>query len=141
MIKFIFVLLCLILASYTDIKTREVSNNLWLFMLPFGLLIFSFELAQSFLLTLSNFLLASLIVLIAYKFTKFGGADVKAIIILSLFYPYCIMIPISLIYLEIGFIILILFYGIKNKLKFEKGYQYPIIPFLTVGFVIVESVL
>ena len=141
MIKFIFVLLCLIIASYTDIKTRKVSNKLWLFMLPFSLLFFSFELVQAQLTVLLSFILPSLVVLVAYKFTKFGGADTKAIIILSLFYPYCFIIPTSLIYLEVGLITLILFYSIKNKFKFEKDYQYPIIPFLTIGFVIVEIIL
>ena len=141
MIKFIFVLLCLIIASYTDIKAREVSNSLWLFMLPFALLTFYYELMYTSFLALLCFVLPTLVVLIAYKFTKFGGADAKAVIILSLFYPYWLMIPISLVYLEIGLITLILFYGIKNKFKFKKDCQYPIIPFLTIGFTITEILI
>ena len=140
-IKFIFVFLCLVIASYTDIKTREVSNNLWMFMLPFALLIFFFELVQIQLVALLSFILPTIVVLIAHKHTKFGGADAKAVIILSLFYPYCFMIPISLLHLEVGLITLILFYSIKNKFKFKKDTQYPIIPFLTIGFVIVEIIL
>jgi len=85
-------LVFLIYASWSDIKTREVSNKVWLLYAPLGLMLTLFEgllyedydywlfvgisVALTFTLAVSLFYLGA-----------FGGADAKAFMCLALAFP------------------------------------------------------
>jgi preflagellin peptidase FlaK len=84
-IQLTFILLCLLYASYTDLKTREIPNTVWKFMLlttPLfiiytfyhhdGLLLYALSLTVTFIL--SYFL---------FTYNLIGGADTKALICIA----------------------------------------------------------
>ena len=138
MIKFAFILLCFVIASYYDIKTREVNNNLWLIMLPLGLVFCSYELLLSFFTVLTSFLIVTTFALGCWRLKQIGGADAKAIIIIGLFFPYWMYgLPFSILAVSVGCTALIIFYGIQKKFHFKE--HYPLIPFITVGLIVVET--
>ena len=79
-------------ASYTDLKSREVSDYVWMVSAPIGLLITSIRIYYSGQMIDILFLLISLafmtfISLVFYYFNFFGGADVKANITIALSIP------------------------------------------------------
>jgi len=99
------VLLCivfLIYASWSDFKTREVSNWVWVIFAPLALIlaslqffIFTPELLQGYVL---SFAATSALSITLFYAGAFGGADAKAFICLSLalpFYPIDILQPYS----------------------------------------------
>ena len=89
----LFCFTCLIYASYQDLKTRNISNNLWLFMLliaiPFIIYnLFIFHI--SFLPTLLySFFFTFTLSYFFFVLHLFGGADAKALICISLLIPSC----------------------------------------------------
>jgi len=99
------VLLCLVFliyASWSDFKTREVSNWVWAILAPFALILtslqfflFSPELLQGYVL---SFAVTSALSITLFYAGAFGGADAKAFMCLSLalpFYPADILQPYS----------------------------------------------
>ncbi|MFQ5999216.1 MAG: A24 family peptidase C-terminal domain-containing protein [Candidatus Bathyarchaeia archaeon] len=90
----------LIYASWSDYKTREVSNRVWAILAPsaFALTSFQFfmfapELLYNYAL---SFMLTSALSLALFYAGAFGGADAKALICLSLalpFYPAHLLQP------------------------------------------------
>jgi len=89
------VLLCLVFliyASWSDFKTREVSNWVWTILAPLALiltslqfLMFAPELLQSYIL---SFAATSALSITLFYAGAFGGADAKAFICLSLALPF-----------------------------------------------------
>jgi preflagellin peptidase FlaK len=89
-------------ASWSDYKTREVSNMVWLFYAPVALalnlaeiFVFGFDLLLLYGLC---FGLTSAFAIILFYTGAFGGADAKAFMCLALalpFYPKALFIPIS----------------------------------------------
>ena len=86
-IKIVFVLACFGYASYTDIKTRRVPNRLWLAMLPPGLVFVYLE-QLNYIWVLGVFLLCCIFGYTYFQLGWWGGADMKAIAILALYFPY-----------------------------------------------------
>jgi preflagellin peptidase FlaK len=99
------VLLCivfLIYASWSDFKTREVSNWVWVIFAPLALILTSLQfvmfdpgLLQGYVL---SFAATSALSITLFYAGAFGGADAKAFICLSLalpFYPADILQPYS----------------------------------------------
>ena len=86
-IKIVFVLACFGYASYTDIKTRRVPNRLWLAMLPPGLVFIYLE-QLNYIWVFGVFLLCSIFGYTYFQLGWWGGADMKAIAILALYFPY-----------------------------------------------------
>ncbi len=99
------VLLCLVFliyASWSDFKTREVSNWVWAIFAPLALILtslqffmFTPELLQGYVL---SFAATSALSITLFYAGAFGGADAKAFICLSLalpFYPANILQPYS----------------------------------------------
>ncbi len=79
-------------ASYSDLKSREVSDYVWIVSAPIGLLLTSLRIYYSGQIINILFLLISLafmtvISLVFYYFNFFGGADVKANITIALSIP------------------------------------------------------
>jgi len=92
----------LIYASWSDYKTREVSNSVWVVFAP---LAFALTFAEFFLFDFSAlpyfglcFALTSAFAIILFYAGGFGGADAKALMCLALalpFYPQEIFSPFS----------------------------------------------
>lgn len=129
--KFLFVITCFTYASYTDFKKREVPNTLWLFMLPFVALFtyLDFDLTS---LCLSVFTGVLIGYVGFYRIAKFGGADAKAVMILSVcFSAFILNVPIF-IYILLYSLIFAICYSISKR-EFKKPLAF--MPFLTVGTV------
>lgn len=86
LIKTVFVFTCLVYASYSDIKTGEVSNKVWCVLGLGGLLFVIIDFA--FIPLLCSIVTMSIVMFIFYRFKWFAGADVKAMLCLSILYPY-----------------------------------------------------
>ena len=99
------VLLCLVFliyASWSDFKTREVSNWVWVILAPLAFILtssrfflFSNELLQGYVL---SFAVTSALSITLFYTGAFGGADAKAFMCLSLalpFYPANLFQPYS----------------------------------------------
>jgi len=90
-LKILFCTPFLLYSCYSDIKTRRVSNKLWLFMLAFGSVfilydIWNYGLPYLFWTFISTGL-TFLFVYILFQFGVFGGADAKSLIVLSIIFP------------------------------------------------------
>ena len=92
-LSFIYCAIFLIYGCYTDIKTRRVSNKVWIYMLPGATVLFSLKLVHNFpqyliktiLLVCTVFILAELVFYISNK--AIGGADLKALIMIAFLFP------------------------------------------------------
>jgi preflagellin peptidase FlaK len=91
------ILLCLsflIYASWSDYKTREVSNKVWVILGPTALILTTFQFlffsTQPFQLIISyvlSFAITSVLALTVFYVGGFGGADAKAFICIALALP------------------------------------------------------
>jgi preflagellin peptidase FlaK len=86
-------LLFLLYASWSDLKTREVSNWVWVFFAPIGIILslvwlslnFSYDTLYVFGISVG---VTSALALVLFYAGAFGGADAKALICLSLTLPF-----------------------------------------------------
>jgi len=90
-LKILFCTPFLLYSCYSDIRTRRVTNNLWLVMLTFGSLfiindvrVYGIEYVLKILFSAG---LIFIFVYILFQLGVFGGADAKSLIVLSLFFP------------------------------------------------------
>ncbi|UCE29329.1 MAG: prepilin peptidase [Candidatus Bathyarchaeota archaeon] len=95
----------LIYASWSDFKSREVSNKVWAVLAPIALVLTTLQLLMSFdpqfLQTyILSFTITSIISIALFYAGAFGGADAKALICLSLALPSH---PNSLLQQSLGF--------------------------------------
>ncbi|MGQ9719243.1 MAG: prepilin peptidase [Nitrososphaerales archaeon] len=79
-------------ASYSDWRTREVTDKLWVLFSLVGIAFIIIDLSSGFylsslILIAISTLLTFLISFILYYFGFFGGADMKALIVVSLLVP------------------------------------------------------
>jgi preflagellin peptidase FlaK len=88
------VILCIsffVYASWSDLKTREVSNKVWVIMAPFALtftlLQFVLFNSQSLTLYFASFAITAALSIGLFYVGAFGGADAKALICLALALP------------------------------------------------------
>lgn len=129
--KFLFVIVCFTYASYTDFKKREVPNTLWLFMLPFIALFvfFDFDLAS---LCLSLFAGVLIGYVGFYHIAKFGGADAKAVMVLSLCFSTFILNLPMFVHMLLYSLVFAICYSISKR-EFKKPLAF--MPFLTLGVI------
>lgn len=90
-LKILFCIPFLLYSCYSDIKTRRVSNNVWLVMLVGGFFFVLYDISTSgisylFRLLLSAGLIFAFVYLL-FQIGTFGGADAKALILLSIILP------------------------------------------------------
>jgi preflagellin peptidase FlaK len=87
-------LLFLLYASWSDLKTREVSNWVWVFFAPIGIALslvwlflsnFSYDMLRMFGISVG---VTSALAVALFYAGAFGGADAKALICLSLTLPF-----------------------------------------------------
>ena len=135
-------------ASIVDYKTREVPNRLWKLMLPFALFFFVVELymLHRYLIVLVSFVgLTFGALYLLYFASVIGGADLKGVMLLTLFFPHwhsnllfvwitlcaasSCMMPLGLYYLYHKF-------WTKDIIEADKVLYSPFFPFLTAGFVL-----
>lgn len=88
-IKIVFVLACFSYASYTDIKTRRVPNRLWLTMFPPAIAFIYLE-QLNYIWVFCVFSICCIFGYVYFELGWWGGADMKAIAILALYFPYMI---------------------------------------------------
>lgn len=90
LIAFLLSLIILLYAAYTDLKTREVPDQVWIIYFPLALILLIFRiLLDPKLLAIS---LISIVIIFVISFSMlyvglFGGADFKAFICLSIALP------------------------------------------------------
>lgn len=90
LIAFLLSLIILLYAAYTDLKIREVPNQVWIIYFPFAsiLLIFRILLNPELLIvTLVSIIIIFCISLSMFYVGLFGGADFKAFVCLSVALP------------------------------------------------------
>ena len=100
------VVLCLsflIYASWSDYKTREVSNKVWVTFGPVALaltglqfLVFSTQPFELIITYISSFAITSGLALAVFYVGGFGGADAKAFMCIALalpIYPHSLLVP------------------------------------------------
>ncbi len=90
-LKILFCVPFLLVASYSDIKKRSVDNKVWLVMLVGGIFFISYEFSVYKIFSLPPlFISAGFIFILAYflfQIGAFGGADAKALIVLAIIFP------------------------------------------------------
>lgn len=87
-IRIILALTMLSIASYTDVKKREIDDRIWIIFgsLSFVILFFTGNIFNSFL-TVGISLIVAPVALIIWRFGFFGGADAFALIVLASLAP------------------------------------------------------
>ncbi|MDD5474139.1 MAG: A24 family peptidase C-terminal domain-containing protein [Candidatus Methanoperedens sp.] len=90
-LKIIFCIPFLIYSCYSDIKTRRVSNNVWLVMLTGGIFFVLYDISTYGAAYLPRLFMSAgfifVFVYILFQFGIFGGADAKSLIVLSIILP------------------------------------------------------
>ena len=84
-IQLTFTLLCLLYASYTDLRTREIPNTIWKLMLlttPL-FIIYTFYHHNGFLLYVLSLTITFIIAYLLFAYNLIGGADTKALICIA----------------------------------------------------------
>lgn len=120
----ITILLILIFASITDIRTRTVSNKVCFLIAMCSLSCLSLE-------KLFGFVFAIIILIIAAITDEMGGGDVKIIAALSLFLGMEGM----LVMLFFAALPMLIFYVVIRLVKGRKTNKWlPFIPFITLGY-------
>ena len=84
-IQLTFTLFCLLYASYTDIKTREIPNTVWKLMLATTPLfvIYTFYYHDGFLLYVLSLTVTFILSYLLFTYNLIGGADTKALICIA----------------------------------------------------------
>ncbi len=102
MMELFKVLVCipfLLYSCYSDIKTRRVSNETWVMMFAAGFIFVIYDILNNGALQVIrmavSFLLIFGFVYILFYFNAFGGADAKALIVISLLIPTYPMLEIA----------------------------------------------
>ncbi len=90
-LKILFCIPFLLYSCYSDIKTRRVSNNVWLVMLAGGIFFVLYDISTSGISYLFRLLLSAgfifVFVYLLFQIGTFGGADAKSLIVLSIILP------------------------------------------------------
>src|SRR5574337_1277505 len=87
-IRIILAIIMLGIASYTDIKKREIDDRIWMIFggLSFVILFFTPNIVNS-LFTVGISLIVTPVVILVWRFGFFGGADAFALIVLAALVP------------------------------------------------------
>jgi prepilin signal peptidase PulO-like enzyme (type II secretory pathway) len=90
LITFLLSLIILLYAAYTDLKTREVPDQVWIIYFPLALILLIFRILLDptlLIISLMSIVIISCISLSMLYVGLFGGADFKAFICLSIALP------------------------------------------------------
>ena len=90
-LKILFCTPFLLYSCYSDIKTRRVTNRLWLVMLAGGVFFVLYDImtkgTQYIMLLFLSASLIFVLVYILFQLGTFGGADAKSLIVISIILP------------------------------------------------------
>lgn len=90
--KYAVALSLLTVASYEDIKSREISNKIWVvfifFAILFNFIMFYLKFISLSFYDLIIFILQFLLFSFLYHFNAYGGADLKALVCLTFMFPF-----------------------------------------------------
>jgi len=138
-VKLIFVMMCFLGASISDLKTHEVPNELWALMIPVGLMFLVFEVdtvATCLRYGLNISIFIGLGILLFYL-GLMGGADAKAIMTLAILFPYTVLrVPFVMILVLFAGLLMMAWYGFgRNPHPFMHALTtaIPIVAFLYVA--------
>jgi len=136
-LKYLMCLPFLLYASYLDIKTRKVSNVVWIVMLANIILVVEYELLTN-LSVLTDILfvgiLTYLIVLILHSRGALGGADCKLLLLLALlFHNILFILSVFITALIISVLSIPLLWITKHDVK---KYKQPFVFILLIGLTI-----
>ena len=148
-VKTLFVFTCLVYASYSDIKKGEISNKVWWVMGVVGVLFLTIDFV--FIPVLCSVVTMSIVMFVFYRFKWFAGADVKAMLCLSVLYPYFVnpaplplLPPFRFSFLPLPFPIIalnILFFSLLSgglySIFFRKRRGIAFLPHITIGWFII----
>jgi len=91
-LKILFCIPFLVYSCYSDIKTRRVTNKLWLIMLAGGAIFQLYDIwiygIQHIFRILVSIGIIFIFVYIIFQLGVFGGADAKSLIALSFIFPF-----------------------------------------------------
>ncbi len=90
LVKVVITFIILLKASVHDVRTREVPDELWLYMIFAGLILDVIQYIQrpyNILLAIVQFVLIFALANFMFYVAGFGGADAKALIALSIVFP------------------------------------------------------
>lgn len=136
LLKPIILISFLIYASYSDLKSRTVPNNAigltFLLLLPF-IVVGAYKTPLILYYTFIGVIIAMVLGYIMYCM-KFGGADVKILILLALIYPFDFIIFITNAVL-ITILDMVVLSGIYRKNYFTNRIKIPFVPFILIGVV------
>jgi len=112
----------LIIATYYDLKSREISEYIWLPALIFSS-IFTFLVVRPNILVLIFSLIPAVILLLLMLIGMIGGADFLAILLISISTPYLNIIPIPMLTLLFSALIpsLLVLYNLIINLTLNRG--------------------
>jgi Flp pilus assembly protein protease CpaA len=103
MFKLLLTFSFLLVSSYLDLKTRNVSNKITFTWLLIALVIAGYDISQrgsSYLLIVGlSWVAMSILTYLLFAAKILGGADVKALISLSLLYPQDVFLILGLAFL------------------------------------------
>ncbi|WP_457550743.1 A24 family peptidase C-terminal domain-containing protein [Archaeoglobus sp.] len=89
--KVLVTLLIFIRASVEDLKTREIDDRLWLIMIALAVLLNVIQFIQkpfNLIFAVVQFVFIFILANVMFYLLNFGGADCKALISLSIMFPY-----------------------------------------------------
>lgn len=136
-VKILTVLSCLVVASVYDLKYKEVPNKLWIFFLPGAFTFMCIEKNITLPAGIS-ILFTFLIVYALYVLGNgkaFGGADVKAAVVIALFFPVLFQgLPIGYLVFMIAALIMMFYVFVIERKGLNSEVTYPFMPFLTIAF-------
>lgn len=92
------------IASFLDIRTREVPNKLWTIFLPFSTLVTALSIIEDptqVTLIVTSIVVTSGIALLIFYLGLYGGADAKALITLSIAHPIASIPPLQTLMLPL----------------------------------------
>lgn len=132
LLRISIILIFLLVASYSDFKTRRVSNQFWYAMIGvcYGFILYDF-MYGNFIVNLFAFVIVYILALLLWLFGFVGGADAKCYITLSLVHPIGIL---TIIYNSLVVMMVYPIYFILTG-KNLKGYKVPMMIPITVGFI------
>lgn len=142
-LKIILSIALLTYASWRDLRSRYVPDKVWLIFAPLGAgitLFQGFSLGIEYLKNVAlSFLIISALSIIIFYLDLFGGADVKALMCLSLTLPYPPLMPLykaglvlplftltifnNAILLSASISLIILFYNVYCRMRGERLFE------------------
>ncbi|RZN56152.1 MAG: hypothetical protein DSO09_02470 [Candidatus Methanomethylicota archaeon] len=91
LIKTLIIIIGLFIASLQDIKSREISDKIWIVLIPIGIFLTIIEIIikgnYPCILAIFSIIFSIVLALTLYYLHLYGGADAKALITIALFFP------------------------------------------------------